>query len=169
MRRQQRDQLQNPLKHQARVKLGIAVSAGKIKRPVKCSRCDQPHKRIEGHHPDYTKPLDVVWLCPPCHSVIHPHARHPLYPRHVACTQCGQPIVRKRKQTLCFTCRHRVRLACHTCSRRFILTKSAYRQAAQRRSKQYQDQWFCSKSCFGQAVGQDYGWQHYHAAKATKG
>jgi hypothetical protein len=37
-------------------------------RPDRCSKCKvkcKPH----GHHPDYSKPLEVVWLCPGCHNL----------------------------------------------------------------------------------------------------
>lgn len=47
-----------------------AVKAGKIVRPTTCSVCGKvctPH----GHHHDYTKPLDVLWVCSKCHSAIH--------------------------------------------------------------------------------------------------
>lgn len=28
-------------------------------------------EQVEGHHPDYDSPLDVVWLCPIHHKEIH--------------------------------------------------------------------------------------------------
>lgn len=26
---------------------------------------------MQGHHPDYSKPLEVEWLCPRCHGARH--------------------------------------------------------------------------------------------------
>jgi hypothetical protein len=37
-------------------------------RPQHCSACGVECKP-QGHHPDYSKPLEVVWLCRPCHRV----------------------------------------------------------------------------------------------------
>ena len=28
-------------------------------------------RRITGHHPDYTRPLHVIWVCATCHHRIH--------------------------------------------------------------------------------------------------
>lgn len=35
-----------------------------------CSVCKSTY-RIHGHHPDYSKPLDVVWVCTLHHKPLH--------------------------------------------------------------------------------------------------
>ncbi|WP_371378824.1 hypothetical protein [Sporomusa aerivorans] len=47
-----------------------AVKSGKIVRPDICQVCGTADKVI-GHHCDYTKPLNVVWLCNACHGLYH--------------------------------------------------------------------------------------------------
>lgn len=61
----------DPHKHYARMKLHRAVKSKKIIKPLLCSRCGQIPKRMEAHHPDYDKALDVVWLCTKCHNLEH--------------------------------------------------------------------------------------------------
>lgn len=39
--------------------------------PALCSRCGCPSSKIEAHHADYSRPLDITWLCRQCHSEIH--------------------------------------------------------------------------------------------------
>ena len=56
-------------KQRARIKLNAAVKDGTVKKPSKCSVCKKA-KKIQGHHTDYSKPLDVVWVCAGCHSDI---------------------------------------------------------------------------------------------------
>lgn len=34
-----------------------------------CERCGKT--KSEAHHPDYTKPLEVIWLCRQCHAKEH--------------------------------------------------------------------------------------------------
>ena len=58
---------ENPGKYRCRYALSNAVRDGRIKKPDRCSRCGEKAKRIEGHHADYTKPLEVAWLCSLCH------------------------------------------------------------------------------------------------------
>ena len=41
-----------------------------LSRPDDCSTCKAVGP-VEGHHEDYDKPLDVIWLCKPCHTAVH--------------------------------------------------------------------------------------------------
>lgn len=47
-----------------------AIKRGELVRPTVCSGCGEGG-RIEAHHDDYSKPLDVRWLCPRCHKARH--------------------------------------------------------------------------------------------------
>ena len=45
-----------------------AIKVGKlVKTP--CHVCGK--EQVEGHHPDYSRPLDVAWLCKEHHLAIH--------------------------------------------------------------------------------------------------
>ena len=46
-----------------------ALERGEIAKPATCSKCDAT--RIEAHHVDYSKPLEVVWLCRIHHVEAH--------------------------------------------------------------------------------------------------
>lgn len=50
--------------------LARAVRAGTVLKPSACSVCSS-NGRIEAHHEDYGKPLEVRWLCPRCHQRVH--------------------------------------------------------------------------------------------------
>lgn len=54
----------------ARAKLRYAVWAGNIVKPKYCERCAKKGL-LNGHHNDYTKPLEVEWLCSTCHGFAH--------------------------------------------------------------------------------------------------
>lgn len=54
----------------ARQILKLAVKAKMIIKPLNCCKCNCEDK-LEGHHSDYDKPLDVMWVCIPCHRKIH--------------------------------------------------------------------------------------------------
>lgn len=74
MRKAQYDWIKsNPEKRAAHVLLGNAVRSGKIDKPENCSSCGMffPKRKIHAHHHDYTKPLDVTWLCLYCHVDLH--------------------------------------------------------------------------------------------------
>ncbi|SRR5216684_2263199 len=43
-----------------------ALRNGQLVRPRACSNCGKVCIP-QAHHPDYEKPLEVIWLCRPCH------------------------------------------------------------------------------------------------------
>ncbi len=59
-----------PDKYKAHCAVSNAIRDGKIERPDHCERCNDdcvPH----AHHHDYSKLLDVEWLCISCHQEEH--------------------------------------------------------------------------------------------------
>ena len=60
----------NKHKRNAQSKARRAVLSGLLVKPNKCSKCGNKAK-IEAHHEDYNKPLDVIWLCNSCHTKEH--------------------------------------------------------------------------------------------------
>ena len=55
-------------KFKARYTMGNAIRDGRLKRGV-CEVCGNTH--VDGHHDDYSKPLDVRWLCRKHHYELH--------------------------------------------------------------------------------------------------
>lgn len=60
-----------PKKYRCHVAVARARRDGTLVRG-NCEECGT-NKRIEGHHPDYDKPLEVVWLCKDHHLEWHKH------------------------------------------------------------------------------------------------
>jgi hypothetical protein len=58
----------HPARARAHRRLRYAVMTGAVVRAEACQRCGGTPQRIEAHHWDYSKPLDVEWLCKPCHA-----------------------------------------------------------------------------------------------------
>lgn len=62
---------------QAQNKLEKAVEAGIVQRKDACEICGSSRRfrdgrsGIQAHHCDYNRPLDVMWLCQPCHHEWH--------------------------------------------------------------------------------------------------
>lgn len=65
-----RYRVNNPEKRQAQIKIMNAVAHGKLIRPDRCSVCGEACVP-DGHHEDYSKPLEVVWMCHQCHIDYH--------------------------------------------------------------------------------------------------
>ncbi len=57
-------------KYLARKELNNAVKRGDIIKPRFCKNCNKKRK-ITAHHDDYSKPLEVQWLCYTCHGKVH--------------------------------------------------------------------------------------------------
>lgn len=57
-----------PEKFDARYRARRAVQKGIIKKKP-CAVCGE--EKVEGHHPDYSKPLYIVWLCKRHHVDTH--------------------------------------------------------------------------------------------------
>ena len=47
-----------------------AVKKGALIFPGVCQRCPST-ERVQAHHDDYSRLLDVMWLCPICHAARH--------------------------------------------------------------------------------------------------
>ena len=61
--------------HRVRVKANNAIRSGKlIKQPCEVCGC----LKVEAHHCDYNKPLDVMWLCKKHHVEWH-KSNTPIY------------------------------------------------------------------------------------------
>lgn len=66
----------HPERRKANTLLGNAVRDGRVVPWPVCALplCESaPH----AHHPDYSRPLDVVWLCPSHHKQAHALVREP--------------------------------------------------------------------------------------------
>jgi transposase-like protein len=61
--------------------LEVAVRRGIVVRKVVCEKCGATpvmkdgRTGIQAHHPDYNKPLEVMWLCQMCHHEWHKEHR----------------------------------------------------------------------------------------------
>jgi len=65
-----RHAVNHPRRVKARRALTNAIKQGKIVPPKTCMACNGTDS-LEGHHEDYDKPLEVIWLCKECHLGLH--------------------------------------------------------------------------------------------------
>ena len=64
---QRKRRASNPIKEKARRAVANALRKGEMEKSI--CRCGA--SKVEAHHEDYLKPLDVVWLCRACHLKEH--------------------------------------------------------------------------------------------------
>lgn len=62
----------NRIKRKCHEIVNNAIRDGIIKRKD-CEKCGEKNlfKNIDAHHEDYTKPLEIIWLCKNCHGERH--------------------------------------------------------------------------------------------------
>jgi hypothetical protein len=96
---------ENRQKIRARYRVTVAIRSGKLVREP-CEKCGA--LKSHAHHHDYSKPLEVQWLCSPCHGKEHrpSHCKrgHPLTDDNVrtqrtrttrTCIQCHRDWTRE--------------------------------------------------------------------------
>lgn len=67
----------HPDRMKARKAVSNALRDERLKKQP-CAFCGHSG-RVEAHHHDYSKPLDVTWLCTPCHRRFHALERMATY------------------------------------------------------------------------------------------
>ena len=63
----------NGLRRRAPILVWRAIKDGRLTPAHNCERCGHDFSEFKrhGHHADYSKPLDVEWLCSRCHGQEH--------------------------------------------------------------------------------------------------
>lgn len=59
---------QNPDAYKAQTAVSNAVRDGRLSKEP-CLFCGGT--KVHAHHRDYSRPLEVIWLCPKCHHRLH--------------------------------------------------------------------------------------------------
>lgn len=66
----------NPEKARAHDAVKSAIVAGRLVRPTACERCGITTNRpLDSHHDDYSRPLDVRFVCRACHRILDAERR----------------------------------------------------------------------------------------------
>lgn len=79
----------------ARRRTHKSIQTGVLIKPPSCSKCGTAGP-VDAHHRDYSKPLEVEWLCRACHDVESRQARLIAVERqrkHFAPCACGRKAV----------------------------------------------------------------------------
>lgn len=61
---------EHPERNAIMLRVQKAIKSGKITKPNCCSVCGKECK-LYAHHSDYSRPLDVIFVCQSCHKRIH--------------------------------------------------------------------------------------------------
>ena len=80
----------NPMRYKANTAVGNALRDGRLIRPSNCEVSGIDCKP-QGHHDDYSKPLNVRWLCVTCHNDFHNTVRE-IY-RNLEHTGLNNPFI----------------------------------------------------------------------------
>ncbi|MCK5018179.1 MAG: sigma-70 family RNA polymerase sigma factor [Candidatus Peribacteraceae bacterium] len=77
-----------------------ALKASIIRKSKKCEYCGDMAKKINAHHDDYDKPLEIKWLCNKCHLRLHLCKPKPMIHRKQRKrNDCPRQIIIKGKTT----------------------------------------------------------------------
>ena len=88
-RNTKRQRSANPEKYKARTAVSNALRDGRLTRePCVFCLCEE----TQAHHVDYSKPLDVIWVCSTCHHRLH------VYEAKVKSIMVGDAMARKNKR-----------------------------------------------------------------------
>lgn len=68
----------DPIKYKCKMQVYYAIKKGELIKPENCSICNEKSK-LDGHHVDYSKPLNVLWVCRKCHKAIHKRLKESNY------------------------------------------------------------------------------------------
>ncbi len=71
MRKYRKNNPNENIKHRARQAIQRHLKKGLVEVPHRCNRCGGDGVKLEAHHYDYARPLEVDYLCSTCHSEWH--------------------------------------------------------------------------------------------------
>jgi len=95
------------VKKRAQDKVTHAIASGELVRPATCGKCGKAPRSITGkihaHHPDYSKPLEVEWLCATCHRAQHPYGGKATWPKK-AIPEDIPPILDRLRELMKLPC-----------------------------------------------------------------
>lgn len=103
-----------------------AILSGDITKSA-CEVCGSK-VRIEAHHDDYNKPLEIRWLCASCHKKWHTQnkpIRAAYTARKIHCAKCGKKFTPKERHTM--YCSDGCRLEARREANRRSLKKNGYK------------------------------------------